>query len=81
MLYWKCIQFRLAGAPLGYGPRSKYRLKPCSRSIVGGETRMKKTQMFSASRITYLIECEPTKSSQLAHFKPGMPLKEPVLNN
>ena len=35
MFYRKLILFRQAGAPSRYGPRSKYRLRPCSRALVG----------------------------------------------
>ena len=35
MFYRKLIQFKQAGAPSRYGPRSKYRLRLCSRALVG----------------------------------------------
>ena len=35
MFYSKLILFKQAGAPSRYGPRSKYRLRPCSRALVG----------------------------------------------
>ena len=35
MFYIELILFKQAGAPSGYGPMSKYRVIPCSKTLVG----------------------------------------------
>ena len=55
-LYKKLIQFGQAGAPLRYGPRSKCRLRPCSRALVGAaEDRTQASRMRHKDSTTELL--------------------------
>ena len=56
MLYKKWIQFRQAGAPSRYGPRSKCRFRPCSRALVGAaEDRTQASCMRDKDSTTKLL--------------------------